>query len=63
MMHLLLWMAVSAVGGLFIGVYLCLDPKNRPAWCGQKLYIFLFGLLGAAIGALIHFSVSRLLYR
>ena len=63
MMHLLLWIAVSAVGGLFVGVYLCLDPKNRPAWCGQTLYIFLFGLLGATVGALIHFSASRLLYR
>jgi hypothetical protein len=61
MMHFLLWIAVGSVGGLFIGVYLCIDPNNRPAWCGKNLYIFIFGLIGAGVGALIYCGVSRLL--
>jgi hypothetical protein len=62
MMLLLLWIAVGSVGGLFIGVYLCIDPNNRPAWCGEKLYIFIFGLIGAAVGALVYCAASRFLY-
>jgi len=63
MMHFLLWIAVGAVGGLFVGVYLCLDPHNRPAWCGQGLYIFIFGLIGAGAGVVIYYGASLLLSR
>jgi hypothetical protein len=61
MMRLLLWMAVGVVGGLFIGVYRCIDPDNRPAWCGRNLYIVIFGVLGAGVGGLVYLAASRFL--